>query len=370
MQKPVSILVSGMIAKVPGQGGAAWAVLQYVVGLARLGHEVYFIEPIEPADIRPAGAPLAASINAEFFMSVVREFELEGHAALVVAGTDASVGLSHAEVRRAAEDADILINVSGTWRDRDITDRIGVRLYLDLDPVFNQLWHTGNVDVHLDGHTHYATVGQAIGDNDSPVPTCGVTWIPTLQPVVLDMWPVAGAVTYDGLTTIANWRGYGSIEYGGVFYGQKAHTLRELIDLPKRTSERLILALAIHPDEVKDLQALRQNGWELIDPASVADTPSKYRTFVQGSKAELGVAKSGYVKARSGWFSDRSACYLASGRPVLAQDTGFSRYLPTGRGLLRFESSSEAADGIEATTPATAPPPGRWPRSISIPARC
>jgi hypothetical protein len=180
------------------------------------------------------------------------------------------------------------------------------------------------------------------------VPTCGREWITTAQPVVLEHWPAGGPIVYDGLTTIANWRGYGSIEHEGVFYGQKVHSLRQFIGLPTRTAEKFMPALAIHPGEEKDLAALSSNNWRLLDPAAVADTPGKYRQFVQGSKAEFGVAKSGYVASRCGWFSDRSACYLASGRPVIAQETGFSRWLPTGEGLFAFRTGEEVLAAIDS----------------------
>jgi hypothetical protein len=178
-------------------------------------------------------------------------------------------------------------------------------------------------------------------------PDCGRPWITTLQPVALSQWPRGDAILYDALTTVGNWRGYGSVNFRGEFWGQKAHALRELIKLPERSKERFLLALAIHPEETTDLAALSANGWELANPAEVAVTPARYKQFVQQSKAELGVAKSGYVKSRCGWFSDRSACYLASGRPVVAQDTGFSDYLPTGEGLWAFNTVDEAADCID-----------------------
>jgi hypothetical protein len=155
-------------------------------------------------------------------------------------------------------------------------------------------------------------------------------------------------VRWDAFTTVANWRGYGSIEHDGVRYGQKAHSLRRLIDLPRLTRERFTLALSIHPQEVKDIEALTSHGWQRVDPAEVAGTPDRYQQFVQGSRGEFGLAKSGYVASRCGWFSDRSACYLASGRPVVAQDTGFSRHLPTGKGLLAFENAQQAAAAVEA----------------------
>jgi len=232
--------------------------------------------------------------------------------------------------------------------DERLLEPIPTRVYLDLDPAFVQLWHAVNgIDMRFDAHTHFVTVGQSIGEPDCPVPTCGRDWLPTLQPVVLEHWPFAGALVHDAATTVGNWRGYGSIEYEGVFYGQKAHSLRQLIDLPGRTSERILLALAIHADERPDLQALDANHWQRVDPATVTASPSAYHGFVQGSKAELGIAKSGYVVSRCGGFSDRSACYLASGRPVVAQDTGFGRHLPTGEGLLSFSTTDEAAAALD-----------------------
>ena len=151
----------------------------------------------------------------------------------------------------------------------------------------------------------------------------------------------------DAFTTVGNWRAYGSIEHGDVRYGQKAHSVRELFVLPTLTGERIAPALSIHPDERPDLEALAATGWCLLDPRHVAGTPAAYREFVRGSRAELGIAKEGYVVSRCGWFSDRSACYLASGRPVLAQETGFSSFLPVGEGLLSFATLDDALAGIE-----------------------
>ena len=349
MAPKLTILLSGMIAGDPYQGGATWAVLQYLLGFQRLGHDVYFVEPLKRKDLRPAGAPLDASVNAAYFRQVAEEFGLTARAALLLAGTQETAGLPYARLREVARRTDLLVNISGLLADEELTGGIAARVYLDLDPAFNQLWHaTQGIDMRFAGHSHFVTVGQAIGRSDCAVPTCGLPWAPTLQPVVLAHWPVAEAITCDALTTVGNWRGYGSIEYQGVFYGQKAHALRPLINLPTLTNEKFLLALAIHPEEKKDLAALADNGWRLLDPAEVAQTPARYQQFIGGSKAEFGIAKSGYVASRCGWFSDRSACYLASGRPVLAQETGFSRFLPTGGGLFPFESADQVLAGIEA----------------------
>jgi hypothetical protein len=146
---------------------------------------------------------------------------------------------------------------------------------------------------------------------------------------------------------VGNWRSYGSVTWKGRTYGQKVHSTRRLLDLPSRTSQRLRPALAIHPREEADLRALHEHGWELAEPSDVAATPDAYRRFIRGSKGELCIAKAGYVDARSGWFSDRSVCYLAAGRPVVAQDTGFGEMLPVGEGLLVFDGVDTAAAAID-----------------------
>ena len=301
------ILLAGMLAADPHQGGATWAVVQYALGLRRLGHEVDVVDP------RVAG-PEAERYLAE----VVAEF-----------------GLS-----TAADRYDVLLNVSGMLRGEALGS-IPIRVYLDLDPVFNQLWHAQGIDVGLAGHTHHVSVGLRL-------PRTGHEWIHTLPPVVLERWPVAGRIERDALTTVANWRSYGTLEHEGVRYGQKAHSFRGLIDLPSRTGERVAVALGIHPGDAADAEALRAHGWELLDARAVAGTTASYARFVRGSRAELGIAKEGYVVGRCGWFSDRSACYLASGRPVVAQDTGFGEALPVGAGLFAFSDADGARAALES----------------------
>ena len=342
MGERLKILVSGMVAGDPHQGGATWAVLQYVTGLRSLGHEVVLVEPVGKSAEAPD--PLAAGSD------VARYFEtlpLPGGAALLRVNSEDTIGLSYANLMRFATEADVLLNISGMLRDERLLESIGVRAFLDLDPGFNQVWHLTGEDMGLDLHTHYVTVGQALGRDDCLVPTCGRSWIGTLPPVALGHWPPAIELPgRDAFTTVGHWRSYGSIEHEGVHYGQRAHSLRELLDLPRRSDARFKLALGIHPDETKDLEALRNGGWELLDPTDVAGTPESYAEFIRGSKAELSIAKSGYVASRSGWFSDRSACYLASGRPVVAQETGFSEFLPTGEGLLAFSTTDEAVQAV------------------------
>ena len=344
----LNILVASSIASVPEQGGWTWAVLQYLLGLKRLGHEVFYLEVIEPAKVEEHGEFSPASM---YFRAVMANFGLRRASAMLLAGRREAVGVTYADLEDRARRSDLLINISGILRDADLMRRLRRRLYLDLDPGFTQLWQSAqNIDMRFAGHTHHATIGLAIGSPQCAVPSCGIDWITTPQPIVLEHWPVApaDAIAYDGLTTLANWRGYGSIEHGGVFYGQKAHSLRPMIDLPTRTRERFMLAMAIHENETKDLEALRANKWELLDPGLVAPTPQKFQEFVQQSKAEFGLAKSGYVHANVGWLSDRSLCYLASGRPVIAQETGFGPFIASDEGLLSFATADEALAAIDA----------------------
>ncbi len=349
MSRRLTILFCGMMSAELRQGGATWAVLQYLLGLRRLGHEVFFIELLNKKSGHSEAEDLAQTENATGFRSVMRQFGFENHASLLLAGTENTVGLRYSELRELAGRADMLINTSGMLTDLSLIESISRRVYLDLDPAFIQLWQSAcGIDMRLDAHTHFVTVGQAIGQAGCTVPACGREWIPTMQPVVLDEWPVAEIIRHNALTTIANFRGYGSIEHDGIHYGQKVHSLRNCIALPTLTKEKFAVALSIHPDEKTDLDALVTNGWLLLDPREVAGTPTSYRKFIQDSKAEFGIAKSGYVHSRCGWFSDRSACYLASGRPVIGQETGFSKFLPTGEGLFSFEDSDGVLAAIES----------------------
>jgi len=338
MTERLKILLSGMVAGDPCQGGASWAVLQYVAGLLELGHEVVLVEPIAVEALEPAGA------SVRYFDSLPL---LKGRAALLGRGGEATVGLPYTELLGFAREADLLLNISGMLRDERLLEAVPVRAFLDLDPGFNQAWEATGTDMGFDRHTHCVTVGVRIGAEDCPIPTLGRSWIPTLPPAALAHWPSAGEPPRrDAVTSVGHWRSYGSLEHAGVRYGQRAHSLRRLFELPQRSEARFELALGIHPDEVEDLRALRANGWTLLDPGEVAGTPADYAGFVRESKAELGVAKSGYVDSRCGWFSDRSACYLASGRPVVAQDTGFGGALPVGEGLLTFGDVEEAAAAV------------------------
>ena len=348
MSTRLTILCAGMIAADPGHGGATWAVLQYLLGFRQLGHDVYFVEPVPAAKLAPEGGPASRAATATYFQQVVSSFGLSSSAALLVQGTTETVGMSYDALLAVARRSDLLVNISGMLTEPALLEVIPRRVYLDLDPGFNQAWHTeSGIDMRFDSHTHFATVGLAMGRAECRVPLCGKRWITTCPPVVLGEWPVARRLDRDAFTTVANWRSYGSLQFEDLFLGQKAHSLRPLVTLPQKTTTRFELALTIHESE-PDLSALRHAGWNLADPYVAAGTPRRYRQFIRGSRAEFGIAKSGYVAVRSGWFSDRSVCYLASGRPVLAQQTGFAHALPTGEGLLSFETEADVLAGLDS----------------------
>jgi hypothetical protein len=330
------IVLGAMVASVPGHGGATWAALQYALGLRELGHEVLILDEAHGEGEIERRALALGEVEAAF--------GFEGRAAMLAGG--GSLGLSYEEVLAFAADADLLVNLAGTVRDAAVLDAVPRRLFVDLDPAFTQLWHTQGIDLGLDRHTSFASVGLTLHERDCTVPDCGRRWRPTLPPIALDHWPAATAAPSEGVTAIANWRSYGSIEHEGVRHGQKAHSTRELIDLPALAGEPIRFALLIDSGEEADIRGLRSHGWELIDPVAATATCERYARFVRSSAAELGIAKEGYVLSRCGWFSDRSACYLASGRPVLAQRTGWERALPEGLGLLGFSSAAEAAQQL------------------------
>lgn len=334
------ILVAGMVAGDPGQGGASWAVLQYVLGLRRLGIDVVLVDPLPPGPIDPS--------VAVYFEAVVQRFGLRGRAAMVTA--DGCVhGMAAADLDDVRRRAEVLLNLSGRWRDAAAVAAIPVRVFVDLDPGFTQLWHGMGIDLGIGDHTHHVTVGAGVAAGTSTVPAiAGVTWLPMLPPVALYEWRPLPSSPDPRLTAIANWRSYGSIDHDGRHFGQKAHSFRRLAGLPTATSVPVTVALAIADGDALDRCRLEAAGWDLVDPVVAVGDPDRYRRFVRSSWAELGVAKSGYVEGATGWVSDRTACYLAAGRPAIVQDTGLGAALPTGGGLVTFDDVDGAVAAIDA----------------------
>ena len=330
-------IVAGALANKPRNGGEAWVRLSWILGLRRLGFDVHFVERL------PARDPL----GRQYFEQVVASFGLDGRAALLDREGEALFGTGEAELTAIAAEAEVLFNVSGHLDDGPILAAARRRVYVDLDPGFTQIWHADpSLPFEVRGHDRYVTVGLNIGKAGSPVPGDGIEWIPTLPPVVLEEWPATQLP--DGpfrFTTVATWRSpYGQLPVAGRLAGLKHHEFRRVLELPAKVpAARFELALEIHAGDRADLEALREGGWVVISPLEVAADPEAFRSYLRGSGAEFSVAQGLYVEGATGWFSDRTAAYLASGRPALVQDTGVGGKLPWGEGLLSFSGPEEAA---------------------------
>jgi hypothetical protein len=347
-----TILVAGAIANKHKSGGEVWVRLQWALGLARLGFDVCLVEQIRPETcVDAAGQPcdFRKSENLAFFDRVTNAFGLSGDAALLLQGTDQCHGIGYEELLDRADDAALLVNISGHLTDGELRRRVRKSAYIDLDPGFTQFWHiSGHDGARLARHDAYFTVGENIGTPYCPIPTGGIPWRPVRQPVLLDLWPVMQTDRPDRFTTVASWRGpFGPIEHDGRRYGLKVHEFRKFRDLPRRCAAKFEIALDIHPADEPDRRLMAEAGWTIVNPRSVAATPHDFQRYVQGSSAEFSVAQGIYVETGSGWFSDRSVYYLASGKPVLVQDTGFSRNLTVGHGLLAYSTMDEALEGTD-----------------------
>jgi hypothetical protein len=341
-------VVAGSVAQRPGNGGHTWVFLQYLLGFRKLGWDVLFLDRLEPemcTDSHGRPAAVEDSLNVAYLDRVFRAFGLGDRYAVFHEG--GTVGLTRAQVLEEFERAALVMNVNGFFEDEEVLSRAPLRVFFDIDPGFAHMWRALGLHDAFGGHDTYVTVGESVGQPECTIPTGGLDWITTPQPIVLDEWP-ASPTRGRAFTSVGSWRGpFGPIEFEGVTYGLRVHEFRKFAELPRRVSEPFEIALDIDDADASDVELLRSGGWSLSDPGEVAADPWSYRSYVQGSSAELMVAKNIYVESRSGWFSDRSICYLASGRPVLAQETGFSRHHPVGEGLLAFSTLEEAVDGVE-----------------------
>jgi hypothetical protein len=334
------IAIAGAVAQKPGCAGHVWQFLQYLLGFRSLGYEVLLLDrldgPLQPRDRR-----------VRWLRDTLADAGLDGAWSLRLED-GRHLGVAREDAVAFVRDAEVLLDVMGFCGDDELLGAARRTVFLDTDPGFAQMWQDlGLADV-LGHHDVHMTIGERIGAPDCSVPTCGLRWVTTPQPVALDAWPVSPGGGR-GFTSVASWRGaYGPVDHGGRRYGLRVHQFRRFAQLPRLAGGGFELALDIHSADVADAQLLRAGGWQLVEPASVAATPGAYRRYVQASDGEVMVAKGMYVDSRSGWVSERSLCYLASGRPVVAQDTGFSERYPVGEGLLAFSTPEEAAAGVEA----------------------
>lgn len=322
---------------VAGRGGHAIHVLHVLEGLRRLGHEVLFLEFLdEPPD----------AATRSTFGRILGE---RAGALLHTDSAESFAGLSREGVAAFAGDADALISLAAHYRSEPwpLLEAVRPRILIEQDPGYTHTWAIEGDPREIFGEQDFLfTVGANVGTSRSPIPNCGLPWHPLWPPVVLDWWAGEHPLLRDRFTTVGAWRDYGYIELGGLVMGPKVEEFTKFIELPRLVGEELELTLAIDDDD-PDRPVLSDHGWRLEDPALVS-TPERFREYVSGSLAEFSCAKGGYVGTRSGWFSDRSACYLAAGRPVVLQATGFEDIIPTGLGVFAVRDAGEAAEAIAA----------------------
>jgi hypothetical protein len=311
-----------------------------------MGWEVLFLDRLDPSMCngppdRPAG--IADSVQVAWLRGVMRGFDFDGDWSVL--GGPEPIGLSRAEIIARTRKASLLVNVMGYLDDEEILAAAPLRVFLDIDPGFPQMWSALGLADPFARHDAFVTVGESIGKPGCTVPTCGLSWVTTPPPIALSYWdPVP---TSSGpLTSVGSWRGpYGPVEFEGTTYGLRVHEFRQFTDLPKLVRCECELALDIDDADHRDRAALEAGGWRLADPLEVAADPWRYRDYVRRSGAEFMVAKGMYVQSRCGWFSDRSICYLASGHPVLAQDTGVPDHEGLTEGIITFSTLDQAVEG-------------------------
>ncbi len=345
----LQIIVLGYIVRGP-LGGLAWHHLQYVLGLHRLGHDVYFFEDSDdyPSCYDPSRnlTDTDPKYGLKFAESTFKRVGLDGRWVYYDAHRSRWYGPCAGRIRDICSSAELVLNLSGVNPLRHWLLKIPTRVFVDTDPVFTQIRNLKDLDRRRFAlqHTVFLSFGENIGTVGCSIPDDCLPWKPTRQPVILDMWKVSPGRPHGKFTTVMQWDSYPPIEYNGYKYGMKSQSFFDYLDLAEKAGTIFEIALG-SVSAPRDL--LCGKGWRLRNPLEVTRDPWTYQKYIRDSKAEFSVAKHEYVISRSGWFSERSVAYIASGRPVLIQDTAFSDWLQTGTGVIAFNTPVEAIAGIE-----------------------
>lgn len=362
MKQRLTIIVGGYIGLYP-TGGVTWDYLQYPLGLRLMGHDVYYVEDtVQYARYQKENRAWDdASDSILYLKDVMERFGFKDRWAYRDIASGKCFGMSLQRIHEVCASADIFINISASTFLREEYLKIPVRVLIDSDPMFTQIDYYQECYVKettneyrmkfvVENHTHHFTFGENIGASDCLIPEFGYRWMPTRQPLCLDYWDVSIAKphTYT-FTTIMNWSVKPDMEYHGSTWGQKNRELQKFIHLPKHhPAIRFELMLAGASAAI--LKELEANGWIVRNALEGVTDTDAYRQYIYGSSGEFAVAKETYVKSRSGWFSCRSACYLAAAKPVVVQDTGWSSIIPAGAGVFAFEGMDALDDALGAIT--------------------
>jgi hypothetical protein len=342
------VVVLGMMGGTPF-AGVTWQVLHYLEGFRRLGCDVTYLEdtgawPYDPERNAITDDPAFTVRHLARAMTWLGCPDRWAY----VAPDGRPFGLSRQAIARALTGADVLVNLSGATVLRDRLLEVPIRIYVETDPVRPQIevaeGRRFTIEL-LAAHTHHFSYGENIGGPDCGVPVGRFDYLPTRQPVVLDWWSGGESASHESYTTVANWRQSGEIDWRGeTYFWSKHREFEKFIDLPSRTDCALELALAC--DDAEAITFLEAHGWRVRDAIALSRDILPYREYILGSRGEFTVAKDQNVRLRSGWFSDRSATYLAAGKPVVSQDTAFGEVMPTGCGLFAVTTVDEAAAAL------------------------
>lgn len=341
-------VIGAVLARCPrSSAGHTCAVMNWVKGLESLGWEVWITEHLESRELEKPEAGRARSPQEEFWHETAAEFGVADRQCLIVDGKSPDLDA----FREFASGADLFINYSGQFKMLGLLGDRMTKCYLDVDPGFTQLWvETCGTDMNLAGHDLFLTVGANFRSPNLRLPRTAQKWIPLLPPCPADYWraraQAAGAAdAHDSWTTVSHWYGYNDLVWEGRIYGGKRDSLHALRDLPRLSGAPFTIASDLQPGW-EDYDAYIGGGWKLAPTTSVCHDVDSYLRFIGGSRGEIGVAKGGYVVSRGGWISDRSLIYLALGRPVVLQDTGWPEVLASRPGLLPFATTDEAVARI------------------------
>jgi hypothetical protein len=321
-----------------------WVRLQYVLGFRRLGLETFWVDHLYPHQ----QSRRSVDYLLHKFRTSLSDFGLADSWCVVVNQGERYAGLSESQLAAIAGGAALVVSVSGHLPEWSPLCRVPARAFVDVDPGLTQMWAQTS-DMGFDRHNLFYTVGQNVGSESFLVPTPGIGWKPLCPPVVLDQWPATIDESRLAFSTVGNWIGkQGAVFAGRQYVGRKDEEFMRFLGLPQASGQQFELALWIDPEQHVALEALCRHGWRVLNPCVHAGDPFAYREFIQSSRGEFSVAKKSYVETKSGWISDRTACYLASGKPALVQSTGIEDKLPTGAGLLTFRDMAGALAGLEA----------------------
>lgn len=327
--------------------GNTWAFLQWVLGFQKLGWDVWVVEGIESKkcvdETQKEGCSFEESANKSHWEKVTSEFGLKN--SLFVDGK----ATNERELEIFARDAQVFLNISGHFKELGVVRDIPNRIYLDLDPAFTQVWARGyKCDMNFIGHNWFFSVGHQM--ESSLLPETGRKWLSTFPPVDLDFWkrqfPSKKQESENYWTTVTHWYGYPDVMWEGISYSGKSSEFEKIISLPSKTKSKLMLATDLD-DESETRRRFEKEGWKFISGSAVSKSWKEYQDFIAASRGEFCVAKGGYVVSKCGWFSDRSACYLAMGKPVVLQETGWSSVIGGNEGLLPFADVKSAAAALE-----------------------